>query len=184
MYLAALKCLNESAAIDKNSAELHRQIIHFNRIGKSPQFWHLLTSVSSAEIDQATRSAIEKAFTLIPEASSPSDYNTQFLTSNSTSAPHILSAASAALELESGEVEKILSTLLEASVPPTVDGLTSAIEILQRSGADSDRVAEFSKKCRERLPLAWVFASEQEKSERELGEEGDRMAVNGEKSDV
>jgi hypothetical protein len=45
-------------------------------------------------------------------------------------------------------------------------------------------VAEFRKKCRERLPLAWVFASEQEKSERKLGEEGDRMAVNGEKSDV
>jgi len=65
-----------------------------------------------------------------------------------------------------------------------VEGLTSAIEILQRSGAGEERVAEFRKKCRERLPLAWVFASEQEKSERQLGEEGDRMAVNGEKSDV
>ena len=37
MYLAALRCLNESAAIDKNSAELHRQTIHFNAACKSPQ---------------------------------------------------------------------------------------------------------------------------------------------------
>jgi hypothetical protein len=55
---------------------------------------------------------------------------------------------------------------------------------LQRSGADEGRVSDFRKKCRERLPLAWVFASADEKSERKLGEEGDRMAVNGEKSDV
>jgi hypothetical protein len=135
-------------------------------------------------LDQPTRSAIEKAFTLIPEGTTPSDFNSRFLTSNSTSAPHILSAASAALELESSEVEVILNKLLESSVPPTVEGLTSAIEILQRSGASEERVAEFRKKCRESLPLAWVFASEQEKSERKLGDEGDRMAVNGEKSDV
>lgn len=135
-------------------------------------------------MDQATRSAIEKAFTLIPTGTSSTEYNTQFLSSNSTSAPHILAAASASLRLESGEVETILNKLFDSSVPPTVEGLTSAIEILKRSEASEERVTEFKGKCRERLPLAWVFASEQEKSERKLGEERDRVAVNGEKSDV
>jgi hypothetical protein len=35
MYLAALKCLNEAAAINRSSPVLHRQIIHFSRISKS-----------------------------------------------------------------------------------------------------------------------------------------------------
>jgi hypothetical protein len=34
MYLAALRCLNESSAIDSNSAELHRQTAHFNAAGE------------------------------------------------------------------------------------------------------------------------------------------------------
>lgn len=34
MYLAALRCLNEAAAIEKDSPDLHRQIIHFQRTGK------------------------------------------------------------------------------------------------------------------------------------------------------
>lgn len=95
-----------------------------------------------------------------------------------------MAAASAALELESSNVEDILNKLLESSVAPTVDGLSEAIEILKRSGAGEERVNEYRGKCRARLPLAWVFASEQEKTERKLGEEGDRVAVNGEKSDV
>lgn len=140
--------------------------------------------MASAELDQATRSAIEKAFTLIPEGTTPSDFNNQFLASNSTSAPHILAAASASLELEKSEVENILNKLLDSRVSPTVSGLSSAIEILRRSGASAESVAAFKSKCRERLPLAWIFASEPEKSERNLSEEGDRMAVNGEKSDV
>jgi hypothetical protein len=139
-------------------------------------------------LDNATRSTIEKAFTLIPSSTSPSDINAQFISSNSTSALHILAGAAAALELEppatSEELESILNKLLESNVPPTVDGLTLAIELLHRAGASEDRVADFRSKCRERLPLAWVFASEQEKNERKLGEEADGMAVNGEKADV
>lgn len=100
-------------------------------------------------------------------------------------APHILAAASASLELGAkDQVEGILEKLLDSNVTSSVGDLTAACTILQRSGATEEQVAEFRSKCRERLPLAWVFASNEEKTSRQLGEEGDRIAVNGEKSDV
>lgn len=77
-----------------------------------------------------------------------------------------------------------MEKLLDSNVTSSVGDLTVACAILQRSGATEEQVADFRSKCRERLPLAWVFASDGEMNSRQLGEEGDRIAVNGEKSDV
>jgi hypothetical protein len=140
--------------------------------------------VSKVEVDSTTRSVIEKAFTLIPANTTPADFSNQFLSSNSTSAPHILAVAAAYELVAKDKVESTLYKLFESNVSASVDDLTAAIEILHRSGATEEQVSEFRIKCRERLPLAWVFASKEEKSSRQLGEEGDMMAVNGEKADV
>lgn len=205
MYLAALRCLKEAAAIEKDSPDLHRQIIHFQRIGEFPVIVSKSTSrqadltVTSADINlpAAVKAVIEKSSTsLLP--SSPAEFNKSFLASHSNSAAHILGAAQGALELQppasADEVLSILDKLLSPEVSPTVQGLQSALETLKRAGGNEEQVKGFKARCHERLPLAWVFASEQDKAGRQLEshqapqqEEGvtnGNGKVNGVKADV
>lgn len=191
MYLAALKCLNEAAAINRSSPVLHRQIIHFSRISKSIALKlgnRADVLVTTAKIPDAVKSAIEKAFDLIPSSTTPADLNRSFISSAPTSAAHILAGAQSAIELSTAasaeDVESILSKIVQADVPASVEQLTLAIEVLKQAGAEDEQVKEFRSKCRRRLPLAWVFASDEERASRKLEQGADGVAVNGEKTDV
>jgi hypothetical protein len=114
--------------------------------------------------------------------------NRSFISSAPTSAAHILAGAQAAIELSPAasaqDVESILSKVVQADVAASVEQLTSAIEVLKQAGAGDEQVKEFRSKCRSRLPLAWVFASDEERASRKLEHGADGVAVNGEKTDV
>lgn len=190
MYLAALRCLNETAALDSDSPDLHRQIVHFHRISQSfppPLYTCTLTHplVSTSELSASVKTVVEKAFTLLPSSTSAADFNKTFLSSHSSSAAHILVAAQAALELQPAasarDVESILFTMLADGVNASVTTLQGALETLQRASASAEQVSAFKAKCHERLPLAWVFASDEQKAGRKLGsvDEDEAPVVNG-----
>lgn len=191
MHLAAWQCLNEAASIDRDSPILHRQIIHFNRISELSAYkagTTLMKPVTTSDVPAAIKSSVEKAFDLIPSSVTPSDYNNSYLSSNPKSAAHILAGAQAALELRPApsaeEVESILAKMLQTDTAASVEQLTTAIEVLKQAGAGAQQADAFRAKCRARLPLAWVFASDEEKASRKLQQSADGVAVNGEKSDL
>lgn len=75
--------------------------------------------------------------------------------------------------------------MLRAEIAPSVAGLQAALETLMRAGANEEQLKSFKAKCRERLPLAWVFASKEELSSRKLsGDSADGEAAEGAKADV
>lgn len=132
--------------------------------------------VNTTELPTFVKAVIEKSFKLL--STSPAEFNKTYLSSNSTSTPHILGAAQGALELEhpasSTEILSILEGLLGTGVngSPSVADLQGAIDTLKRAGGDQEQVKAFKAKCHERLPLAWVFASEEEKAGRQLELQG------------
>jgi peptide alpha-N-acetyltransferase len=143
---------------------------------------------STGELNPAVKATIEKVFDFIPASTTPAELNSSFLSSHSTSAPHILACAEAAIDLQptasAEQVELILSSLTQSNVTASVEQLMSASDVLERAGATKDQVDGYKAKCRSKLPLAWVFASDEEKASRKLEQGVDGVAVDGEKTDV
>lgn len=151
--------------------------------------------VITADLPASVKTVIETSFTLLPPSGSAAEYNKSYLASHSTSAAHILASAQGALELQpplsADEVSSILSKLLTPEVTPSVEGLQNAIETLRKAGGSEEQVKAFKARCHERLPLAWVFASDEDKAGRVLEshgqvpeQEGEGGKSNGVKTDV
>jgi peptide alpha-N-acetyltransferase len=182
LYLVALKCLVESAAIDKENSDLHRQTLHYRAASKCStnlSTGHSLMHpvASASDLPAAIIATIDATLPELITKDIPSEeFSTAFLSRHPTSPAHILGAAQGLLEIKRActplpedtvaDVQSILRRLLEDGVPPNVEVLQKATELLRAAGAGQEVVDAWKGKCRARLPLAWVFASADEKVQR------------------
>ncbi|KAL7423428.1 hypothetical protein Q5752_001008 [Cryptotrichosporon argae] len=167
LYLRALKALRAGAAIDKEDPTLHRQLIHFRQ------------TVSTIELPATSKAVINEALaSLVPADLAP--FNAAYLSSHSTSAPHILGAAQAQALLAPTDAPAVLATLeklVDPAVPPSSAVFAAALALAAKVGADVDALRA---KVRARLPLALDLAGPQEKADRVLESEvAPRPAENG-----
>lgn len=63
-------------------------------------------------------------------------------------------------------VSSVLDKLVSKDVPPHVEIFIEAIALLKEAGASNEEVGEFEKKIKERVPLAAMFAPENERKKR------------------
>ncbi|GFZ49424.1 hypothetical protein JCM24511_07544 [Saitozyma sp. JCM 24511] len=179
LYLAALQCLQESAAIDGEHPDLHRQILHFHRTVRMRM---LIVAVSVAtDLPSAVKSTIEATLpSLLPTGTSPADFNASFLSRHSSSSAHILGAAAGLLEIKrasdplpsntSAEILAVLDKLFSEGVSPSIEVLQKGRSVLEEAGADKAELEAWRERCRTKLPLAWVFASKEEVEARKASE--------------
>lgn len=192
--LSALHCLLEAHAIDPENPTLHKQVLHFRHTCGSPRSLLLYliltqTAVSAAkDLPPPVKSTIDALFpSILPTETSSEEYNTNFLSRHSKSPSHILGAAKGLLEInKSGSAESIesiltiLNHLTETGVPPNIPIMLEAMDLLREAKASGEEVERFRKRCRERVPLAWVLASSEEQVQRkqEVSSNG-KVEVNG-----
>ena len=177
LFLVALKCLLAAKDLDAEDAGLHSAILAFQRRCKSSlrSRYHdaVLTSDAAAtEVPANVKSVVDDLFpTLL--TSSPEEFNKAFLARHSSSPAHILGAAAGLLEIKHAEGKKnaeavpdvlsMLSNLAAEGVPPSTETFLGAIALVKSAGASAEQVAELEKKAKARLPLAEIFAGEEER---------------------
>ena len=198
MYLVALRCLLEASAIDAEDARLHSAILHFRRTGTSAlSRYHSSTEIHSVGNAKDVHAAVSNALddlvvTLISKDKSSEEFNESFASRHPTSPPHILGTARGLLEIKRAsdpepsdtvyEVQRILLRLVDEGVPPSIPILLEAVDLLRSAGADANVISDYNARCRARLPLAWVFASDTDRAQRAAEREA-QVLPNG-KADV
>ncbi|WVQ81930.1 hypothetical protein IAT38_004057 [Cryptococcus sp. DSM 104549] len=158
LYLAALRCLNEGHAISPSDPTLHTQIIHF----------HLLSS--SADLPAPISTVISQSFpALFPAGTSPAEFNSTFLSANSSSPDAIFSAAKANFLIAPEDVAgaaAILAKLASEGVPPNVQIMESALALLESKQGGESKAEELRAAFAKRVELAWVLRSKAEREAR------------------
>jgi len=80
------------------------------------------------------------------------------------------------------QVFRVLLRLVDDDIPPSIPILLDAAELLRSAGAEASLVDEYRARCKKRVPLAWVFASDEQKAKR-AAERESQILPNG-KADV
>ncbi|KAK8854865.1 hypothetical protein IAR55_003604 [Kwoniella newhampshirensis] len=160
LYLAALRCLNEAAALSPSDPELHRQILNF----------HVQTS--STTLPENITTVISPVFPhLLPSSTTPAEFNDRFLASRPTCPSYIFSAGTSLLELDpkdlTGAVD-IFVKLAEDGVTPDVGLMQRALEVVTSKGGDEELVSSLREKFVKRVELAWVLKDRAEQEKRKV----------------
>lgn len=129
---------------------------------------------------------------LIPKDMSSEEYNSSFLSRHPSSPEHILGAARGLFEIKRASgapstdtvdgIRTIVDRLAEVGVPPSIPIMLGVVDLLRAAGAGDSVVDEYRGRCRSRLPLAWVFASDAEKAEQ--AKVGEKQALPNGKADL
>ncbi|KAL1413384.1 hypothetical protein Q8F55_001146 [Vanrija albida] len=153
-YALALRDLREAAVIDKAAAGLLPALVHFRQ-----------TVAAAKDVAEPVRAAIAEVLPTLVSDKTAAELVAASLATHPSSPAHIL-AAGKALQLAgapASEVRNVLSGLAAAGTPPSVPTMQAAVALLGASTPEGDALrADF----RKRLPLAWAFATADEKDAR------------------
>jgi hypothetical protein len=133
--------------------------------------------LTEKNMPESVKSVIDSEFSsLIPTSTSSEDFNSSFLARHSASPSHILGSARGILEITRqseplqtetvGEIAAVLDKLVAQDVPPRVEAFVEGVALLKEAGAGAEEIEKFEKKVKERVPLAEMFAPEEERKKR------------------
>ena len=145
-YLLALRCLLAACGLDPTHPTVHEQIVRFK----------LAIDSASATIPEKIAEVIKAEFTLFPDSTTPSEFNEDFLSRYSDSAPHIYAALRVRQLLPSHDKQKSEAKVLACLQIPGIK-LAEAIEGLELLSSWRSNTESYLSQAHSLWPEATAF---------------------------